>query len=274
MPFTSKPSRAFTLVELLVVMGIIAVLIAILMPALNAAREQANAVSCQNNLRQQYHGYQMYAQEWQGWIVSTMRFDKPVSEQTFHDQMAYRVQLLKYMTGRLMLTPAGEPDTVGARQHQVFICPTARVNGEFVNPALLYSTLHVTRVFSRINTGDDPNPAGPPAMPPTYPDRPDVYFHRKWSRIKKPYTVVVATDTAPTVGAIPAMTPKPTPSTPGNFAIYRHRGKVINGMLGGGFASVLLADGHVTSVAEKDAVADAAAGGFLGGVQYRCNRFK
>ena len=59
-------SGGFTLVELLVVIGIIAVLIALLLPALNGARRAANDTVCSNNLRQLSTAYMMYTTVWKG----------------------------------------------------------------------------------------------------------------------------------------------------------------------------------------------------------------
>ena len=74
-----RKRRGFTLVELLIVIGIIAILVGLLLPALGVARQQAQSAFCQNNLRQYVIASLTYAQDWHGYwppaAVDLQRYD-------------------------------------------------------------------------------------------------------------------------------------------------------------------------------------------------------
>lgn len=132
-------ARAFTLVELLVVIGIIAVLVGILLPALSSARERGKAISCQSNLKQIVTAAFSYAAEHKDSLPFGFTWNRvnpaspsagPVSGTS--DWISWFTALNKYMNKRAEFVSVPYPGynftTLDKPVAEAFKCPSAAPN--------------------------------------------------------------------------------------------------------------------------------------------------
>lgn len=140
-PTISKQMNDFTIIELLVVIGIIAILSSILLPALNKAKAKAQEIVCANNLKQCGMGISFYANDYDGYMVTVDSGGTPkLNGRNWSSQLICN----GILSGQSQKTIYGPP--TGFYQFSsdtVFACPVLQ-NDTYTASATTYSGGEIT----------------------------------------------------------------------------------------------------------------------------------
>ncbi len=124
--FPLSPTYSFTLIELLVVIAIIAILAAILLPALNSARERGRAADCTSKIKTMGNGVMFYADAYDDWV--------PWAQIPWEGNYRYWVSAINDFIGGNGYWKFGwynDDDTADSqRVDNNFICPTLGGTGD------------------------------------------------------------------------------------------------------------------------------------------------